>query len=71
MLYRTELFDVFRFVQCENAAPILCAPPSASCTCTCVESALAKTVLDALRALVNGVLGAGHMNIINMLGCEQ
>eukprot|EP00959_Pyramimonas_sp_CCMP1952_P336245 7040841-Pyramimonas_sp.AAC.1 len=32
---------------------------------------LTKGVLDALNALSNGVLSAGHIDIINMFGCEQ
>eukprot|EP00959_Pyramimonas_sp_CCMP1952_P318771 6669836-Pyramimonas_sp.AAC.1 len=36
-----------------------------------VEFALAESVLDALGARVNGVLSAGHRNIVNMFGCEQ
>eukprot|EP00959_Pyramimonas_sp_CCMP1952_P241074 5038205-Pyramimonas_sp.AAC.1 len=52
-------------------APILCAPHIALGRCMFVEFALARSVLDALDALVNDVLSAGHINITNMMGCEQ
>eukprot|EP00959_Pyramimonas_sp_CCMP1952_P137392 2875231-Pyramimonas_sp.AAC.1 len=36
-----------------------------------VQFALAKGAPDALDALVDGILSAGHMDIINMLGSEK
>eukprot|EP00959_Pyramimonas_sp_CCMP1952_P204997 4286528-Pyramimonas_sp.AAC.1 len=70
MLHRTELFGVFILAQCNITALILCVPHSTNGICT-LEFALTERVLDALDALVSGVLSAGHINIINMSGCEQ
>eukprot|EP00959_Pyramimonas_sp_CCMP1952_P075869 1585827-Pyramimonas_sp.AAC.1 len=36
-----------------------------------VKIALTEKVLDALDALVDGVLRAGQIEIISMSGCEQ
>eukprot|EP00959_Pyramimonas_sp_CCMP1952_P304699 6376682-Pyramimonas_sp.AAC.1 len=71
MLYRTELFDAFILVQCNIAVPILCVPRRKIGRCTFVEFALAGSAPDALGALVNGVLSAGRIHIIDMFGCEQ
>eukprot|EP00959_Pyramimonas_sp_CCMP1952_P088334 1848016-Pyramimonas_sp.AAC.1 len=56
---------------CNVAIPILCLHHSAVGICMFVELTFTKHILHALGAPVDGVLSAGHMNIINVLGCEK
>eukprot|EP00959_Pyramimonas_sp_CCMP1952_P257452 5378751-Pyramimonas_sp.AAC.1 len=71
MLYRTELLDVFVLVQSNIAILILAISHSTVGVCVLVEFTLNKGALYALDMLVNGVLSAGHIDIINMFGREQ
>eukprot|EP00959_Pyramimonas_sp_CCMP1952_P346189 7251012-Pyramimonas_sp.AAC.1 len=41
------------------------------CICVLVECTLTKGIFKAFDILVNGVLSAGHIGAINMLGREQ
>eukprot|EP00959_Pyramimonas_sp_CCMP1952_P205750 4302563-Pyramimonas_sp.AAC.1 len=71
MLYRTELFDVFVLVQRSTTTLIAGISHSTIGACVLVEFTLAKSVFYTLDALVNGVLCAGHIDVINMFGREQ
>eukprot|EP00959_Pyramimonas_sp_CCMP1952_P417298 8743066-Pyramimonas_sp.AAC.1 len=70
MSHETELFDAFILVQCDIVL-ILGIPHSAISICMLVESTSTNNTLYALDAIVNGVLGAGHIDLINASGCEQ
>eukprot|EP00959_Pyramimonas_sp_CCMP1952_P327798 6862745-Pyramimonas_sp.AAC.1 len=71
MLYRTELFDVFVVVQRNTAVLILGISHSTIGACVLVELTLTRGVFYALDALVNGVLCASHIEVINVFGREQ
>eukprot|EP00959_Pyramimonas_sp_CCMP1952_P266253 5566494-Pyramimonas_sp.AAC.1 len=71
MSYRTELLDVFVLIQCSITAPILAATLSTIGKCMFVGFTFTKTVLNALDALVDGVLSTGQIDSITMFGCEK
>eukprot|EP00959_Pyramimonas_sp_CCMP1952_P272867 5704183-Pyramimonas_sp.AAC.1 len=71
MLHRTELLAVFVLVQSNIAVLILGIYHSAIGARVFVEFTLTKGVFDALDALANGVLSAGHIDIINIFGRKQ
>eukprot|EP00959_Pyramimonas_sp_CCMP1952_P286646 5993974-Pyramimonas_sp.AAC.2 len=71
MLYRTGLFDIFIWVRSGIAALILGVYHSTIGARVLVEFSLTKSVFYALDTLVNGVLKAGHIDIINAFGRGQ
>eukprot|EP00959_Pyramimonas_sp_CCMP1952_P008723 182522-Pyramimonas_sp.AAC.1 len=71
MLYRTELLDVFDLVQRNIAVLVLGLSHGTLGVCVLVEFTLTTGVFYGFGALVNGVLSAGHIGIINMFGRRQ
>eukprot|EP00959_Pyramimonas_sp_CCMP1952_P118651 2480309-Pyramimonas_sp.AAC.1 len=71
MLYRTELFDVFVLAQRNTTVLSLSRPRTTIGASVLVELTLAKGVFYALDALVNGVLCACQIDVIDVLGREQ
>eukprot|EP00959_Pyramimonas_sp_CCMP1952_P367071 7688256-Pyramimonas_sp.AAC.1 len=71
MLYRTDLLGVFVLVQSNIAVLIHGIYRSKIGACVHVEFTLAKGAFSALDMFVNGVLNAGHIDIINMFGRKQ
>eukprot|EP00959_Pyramimonas_sp_CCMP1952_P267306 5588916-Pyramimonas_sp.AAC.1 len=71
MLYRTELFDIFIFVQSDIAVLILSVSHSTVRICVPVEFTLTKGILNTCDILVTNVLSTGHVDAINMFGREQ
>eukprot|EP00959_Pyramimonas_sp_CCMP1952_P405507 8498951-Pyramimonas_sp.AAC.1 len=68
MLYRTELFDVFILAQNDIAVLVLGVYHSTVGARVLVEFTFTKHDFYALDTLVNGVLSAGHIEIINGRG---
>eukprot|EP00959_Pyramimonas_sp_CCMP1952_P148222 3101454-Pyramimonas_sp.AAC.1 len=71
MLYWTELFDIFIWIQSGIAVLVLGVSHSTIGTCVLVEFTLTERIFKAFDIFVNGVLSAGHINVINMVGREQ
>eukprot|EP00959_Pyramimonas_sp_CCMP1952_P088498 1851580-Pyramimonas_sp.AAC.1 len=71
MLYRAGLFDIFILIQSDIAVLVLCASHGALRACVLVELTLTKGIFNAFGIFVNGVLSAGDIDAINMLGREQ
>eukprot|EP00959_Pyramimonas_sp_CCMP1952_P285093 5960875-Pyramimonas_sp.AAC.1 len=71
MLYRTELLDVFTLVQSDITVLILGVNHSTVGARVLVEFTLAEGVFYACDIPVNGVISAGHIDIVNVFGREQ
>eukprot|EP00959_Pyramimonas_sp_CCMP1952_P180696 3778185-Pyramimonas_sp.AAC.1 len=71
MLYRTELFDIFILILSDIAVLDLGVYHSTVGMCMLVECTLTRGIFKAFDILANGVLSAGHVGAINMLGSEQ
>eukprot|EP00959_Pyramimonas_sp_CCMP1952_P232985 4869222-Pyramimonas_sp.AAC.1 len=71
ILYRTELLHVCMLIQSGIAVLILGVSHRTVCACVLVDFTLTKSVFYACVILVEGVLRAGHIDIINTFGREQ